>query len=339
MKDGPARVLAALHEAGDVPCSGEDLSNRLGVSRAQIWKHVGLLRGRGYEIEGAPGGGYRLLTTPDRLFSEEIQRGLDTAWLGREVHYFDEVDSTNRVATSLAQDGAAHGTAVVAESQQAGRGRLGRGFFSPPYANLYTSIVLRPQIDTAATPTLLLAAGLAVAEVVAETLGTVDDVEIKWPNDVLLDGLKTSGILMELATEEARVSHAVLGIGVNLNVDPATFPDEFRDRATSLSGHSGQRIDRVAFTRRLYGRLESVLDAHTQGGLPAIRQRFDGFFSMVGRAVSIHQLGGGVLEGTVLGLAESGALQITPEHGETVTVLAGDVSLSPDARAPENAHP
>ncbi len=329
MNDGMARILQALHEADGSPCSGAQLSDTLGVSRAQVWKHVTSLRDRGYRIDGEPGGGYRLLGVPDRLFAEEIQRGLSTVWLGRTLHYFDEIDSTNRMALDLARSGAAHGTAVIAEGQMAGRGRLGRSFHSPPHENLYTSIVLRPELDTAQAPTLLLAAGVAVAEAIVAWLGDAGPVRIKWPNDVLLHGRKTSGILMELGAEEARVSHAILGIGVNLNVDPATFPDDFRERATSLAGFSGRTVDRAAFTRLLYSRLEDVLDAHARGGLAAVRSRFDAFFDMVGRSVKVHQIGDSVLEGTVLGLAESGALQIESSDGECVTVFAGDVSLSP----------
>jgi BirA family biotin operon repressor/biotin-[acetyl-CoA-carboxylase] ligase len=339
MNEATARVLSALHEAGDEPCSGADLSSALGVSRAQIWKHVGVLRERGYRIEGTPGGGYRLTEVPDRLLAEEIGRGLGTRWLGRRLHAFDEIDSTNRVALEMALGGAPHGTTVIAEAQTAGRGRLGRAFHSPPRCNLYASIVLRPEMDTAAAPTLLLAAGVAVAEAVVATLGTRDDVEIKWPNDVLIGGRKTSGILMELGTEEARVRHAVLGIGVNLNVDPATFPAAFRERATSLSARAGRAIDRIAFTRRLFRILEEVLDEHAAGGLAAIRPRFDAFFHMEGRRVTVHEVGGGVLEGEVLGLAGSGALRVEGADGRVTTVLAGDVTLSPPGAPQEEIHP
>jgi BirA family biotin operon repressor/biotin-[acetyl-CoA-carboxylase] ligase len=339
MNEATARVLSALHAAGDEPCSGAELSSALGVSRAQIWKHVGVLRERGYRIEGTPGGGYRLTGVPDRLLAEEIGRALGTRWLGHRIHAFDEVDSTNRVALEMALAGAAHGTAVIAEAQTAGRGRLGRDFHSPPRCNLYASIVLRPEMDTAATPTLLLAAGVAVAETVVATLGTRDDVEIKWPNDVLIGGRKTSGILMELGTEEARVRHAVLGIGVNLNIDPATFPIGFRQRATSLSAHAGQAIDRIAFTQRLFRILEDVLDVHASGGLAAIRPRFDAFFRMEGRRVTVHEVGGGLLEGTVVGLAGSGALRIEGADGGVTTVLAGDVTLSPPRAPQEESHP
>ena len=129
MSAGPVRVLEALRRAGDRPCSGEALSQEYGISRAQVWKDVETLRARGYRIEAEPGGGYRLRGAPDRLYPEEIQHGLATRWLGHAIHYFDETDSTNRVATDLARAGAAHGTTVVAEGQTAGRGRLGRAFF------------------------------------------------------------------------------------------------------------------------------------------------------------------------------------------------------------------
>ena len=244
------------------------------------------------------------------------------------MDYFPEVDSTNRVALEAAIAGAPHGQAVIAEAQTAGRGRLGRPFFSPPYQNLYVSIVLRPRLDTSAAATLLLAAGISVAETVTSLLQSAEGIEIKWPNDVLLDGRKTSGILMELGTEEARLSHAVLGIGVNLNVDPDLFPEEFRARATSLSQFSGARVDRLAFTRLLFESLESTIDAHQEKGWESLVPRFESFFQMTGREVSIQQIGGDALKGTVLGVQHNGALLVQSETGQAVEVLAGDVTLS-----------
>jgi BirA family biotin operon repressor/biotin-[acetyl-CoA-carboxylase] ligase len=335
MPTGAARVLQALHDSGTAPCSGEDLSAQLGVSRAQIWKHVGALRRRGYRIEGAPGDGYRLTEAPDRLYPEEIQRGLLTRRVAREIHYFETTESTNAVAHELAQSGAPDGTAVIAEAQTAGRGRLGRSFHSPPATNLYTSLILRPSLSTAEAPTLILAAGVAVAETVAGFIGDAEDLEIKWPNDVLLCGLKTSGILMELSAEESRISSAILGIGVNLNVARSDLPDEFRHRATSLSTHTGQRVNRVDFARRLYGILEDVLDMHADGGLSAIRPRFDAYFRMAGRQVKVNEIGGGEVAGVATGIAPSGALEIERPDGTMVTVLAGDVTVAKDADSQE----
>jgi len=263
----------------------------------------------------------------DRLAPEAIHAGLRTRWLARPLHWLEQTDSTNRVALDLARQGAGAGTAVVAEGQSAGRGRLGRSFFSPPFQNLYTSIVLRPATTAAEAPALALAAAVAVADVVAALAGDPGAVEIKWPNDVLLGGLKVSGLLMELGSEGSRVSHAVLGIGVNLNVDPALFPEEFRSRATSLAGFLGRRVDRVAFARHLYERLESVLDLCAAHGLAGVLPAFDTHFRMRGRRVRVENLGGQTQEGVALGIGSDGALRLGTAAGET-RVLAGDVTLS-----------
>ena len=323
-------MLEALRRADGGRCSGEILSAAQGVSRAQVWKHIESLRRRGYEIDASPGAGYRLLRSPDRLYPEEILAGLETRWLAREIHYFESVDSTNRVALDLARAGAAHGTSVIAEAQTAGRGRLGRSFFSPPHQNLYTSILLRPSLTTDRAPAWILATASAVAEAVAEAVGDPDGsaVEIKWPNDVLLGGRKTSGILLELGAEATRVSFLVLGIGVNLNVDPAHFPAEFRSLATSLAHHRGEPIDRAHFTRRLYGWLERTLDLCAAGGFEAVRPRFERRFRMAGRAVRVRDAQGAELAGVARGIDEDGALLVETRSGEVARVIAGDVSLA-----------
>jgi BirA family biotin operon repressor/biotin-[acetyl-CoA-carboxylase] ligase len=306
------------------------LSNTLGVSRAQIWKHVERLRGRGYTIDGERGGGYLLTARPDRLYPEEIQAGLTTKWMAREIHYFDETDSTNRVAFDLAREGAAHGTAVVAEGQTSGRGRLGRSFFSPKYLNIYTSIVLRPKIDTSQAPTLIPATGVAVADAIAQTVSDEKHVEIKWPNDVLIGGLKTCGILMEMSAEATQVDFAILGIGVNLNVERSELPDEFRPRATSLRTHVGRPIARAEFARRLYTCLEEVLDTHQAGGFGALRQRYENRFSMRGQQIRVSEMDGSESVGIAHGIAEDGALELDKRsgpEGEIVRVIAGDVTL------------
>lgn len=335
---GPAAVLEALRESDGTALSGEALSSRLGVSRAQVWKHVSALRKRGYEIDGERGDGYRLRGVPDRLYPEELAQGLETRWLGRTIHHLEETDSTNRVAEGLGREGAPQGTAVIAERQTAGRGRLGRSFYSPAHQNLYTSILLRPTGSIAEAPTLILGAAIAVAEAVGEAVGDESAVEIKWPNDVLLRRRKTSGILMETAAEGTRIAYAVLGIGVNLNVDRERFPDEFRAHATSLASELGRPVDRLAFTRSLFRRLEEQLDRHARGGFEAIRPRFETFFRMRGESVGVDEIRGDRLLGVARGIAADGALEIEltegPRRGETTRVMAGDVTLAkPDRDA------
>jgi len=330
VKSGPGRILDSLRRASGQTCSGEAISAELGVSRAQVWKHVETLRHRGYGIHAEPGDGYRLESIPDRLYPDEIHAGLATRWLARTIHYRESTESTNRDAVELARDGAEHGTAVIAEGQTAGRGRLGRSFHSPPYLNLYTSIVLRPRIDTSVAPTWILAAAVAVAETVGEFVPDPGSVAIKWPNDVQLDDLKTSGILMELAAEATQVDYLVLGIGVNLNVDPATFPEEFRARATSLSHHIGRPVDRTEFTRRLYGKLETVFDECSEKGFHAVRPRFDAKFTMQGRPVRVMQQDGDARDGIALGIDANGALRLRTASGDEVPILAGDVTIAKD---------
>jgi BirA family biotin operon repressor/biotin-[acetyl-CoA-carboxylase] ligase len=321
-------VLELLRHAAGRPCSGEALSAELGVSRNQVWKHVEALRGHGYGIDGEPGGGYRLVSAPDRLFAEEILPRLATRWLARELQWLDVTDSTNRVAAEWARAGAPHGATVVAESQTAGRGRLGRSFFSPAYQNLYTSSVLRPLLPVTAAPTVILAAAIAVAETVAESVPDPAAVEIKWPNDVLLGGLKTSGILMEMHAEAARVDFLVLGIGVNLNVERDRFPEAFRASATSLGAFLGRPVPRADFAARLYGTLERVLDLHAQGGFASLRDRFEARFRMRGRRVRVLEIDGASQEGRVLGIDDGGALLLADDSGATLRVVAGDVTLA-----------
>ncbi len=332
MKEATARVLEALRRAGARALSGEELSAQLGVSRAQIWKHVEALRGLGYGIEGTAGDGYRIVAAPDRLYAEEIQPRLHTRWLARRFEWLETTDSTNRVATELARGGAPHGTTVVAEGQTAGRGRLGRSFYSPPGLNLYSSTVLRPSLDTARAPTTILAAAVAVADTIAHTVGDDAAIAIKWPNDVLLGGRKTSGILMEMGAEATQVRFLVLGIGINLNVSRESFPDEFRALATSLSSHLGRPIDRVAFAARLYDTLEAVLDLHADGGFEALRPRFEARFHMRGRRVrvldGVGEAPAAVLEGRAVGIDGDGALWIERDDGTRERVVAGDVTIA-----------
>jgi BirA family biotin operon repressor/biotin-[acetyl-CoA-carboxylase] ligase len=158
-------------------------------------------------------------------------------------------------------------------------------------------------------------------------------VAIKWPNDVLLDGRKTCGILMELAAEATRVGFLVLGIGVNLNVDPASFPEEFRERATSLAAVRGAPVDRLAFTRRLYGTLENVLDLHAERGFEALRPRFEAFFRMAGKPVVVAEADGTTRRGVARGVDHDGALLLDAGAGPPRRVLAGDVTVLEGGRA------
>ncbi len=315
------RIVSWLRAAGG-PLSGEELARRLGCSRAAVWKRVAALRGQGYRIDGRRAGGYTLAAAPDRLAPAELAPHLAGTW--RQVHWFADVDSTQRAARDLARGGAPEGTVVIAERQSAGRGRLGRQWHSPPGLNLYCSVVLRPALAPAAVPQLALVAGVAVAAAVAEETGCHP--ALKWPNDVLLEGRKVAGVLTEMDAEVERVHHVIAGIGVNLNAPLGSFPRALRPKASSLLAVTGSRVDRAAFTGRLLAALEARYGRYLAVGFPSVRTEWESYSRMTGTAVRVASPGGEV-GGTVLGLDDDGALRLRRDDGQIVRVVAGEVTM------------
>ncbi len=191
-------ILATLKKAGGGYISGQAISEQLGVSRTAIWKHIGALRKAGYVVEGHPKKGYRLTTLKERPFNAlEVTLDIPTEFIGKEVLFFDELESTNGKASALAREGAVEGTVVIAESQSKGRGRMARTWHSPAGTNIYTSVILRPKLPPQAIRTITLATGIALAEAIEDTTGAAPS--LKWPNDVLINGKKVAGILTEMS--------------------------------------------------------------------------------------------------------------------------------------------
>jgi BirA family biotin operon repressor/biotin-[acetyl-CoA-carboxylase] ligase len=314
------RILAWLR-AATAPLSGEELAARLGISRAAVFKHVEALRQRGYAIDAAHAHGYVLAGTPDRLDATELGPHLHGTW--RRVEWHAEVDSTQEVARALARAGAEEGTIVVAETQTAGRGRLGRTWHSPPGTNLYCSVLLRPALAPATVPQLALVAGLAVAEAI-EALGLRP--ALKWPNDVLLDGRKAVGILTEMEAELERVRVVIVGIGVNVNATAEEFPPYLHDRATSLALVAGHPIDRIRFAGGLLTSLEGYYRRFLDGGFAPLREAWERRSALAGRRVTVRANDVEVA-GKVAGIDEDGALRLVDGTGAVRRVVAGEVTL------------
>jgi BirA family biotin operon repressor/biotin-[acetyl-CoA-carboxylase] ligase len=250
-----------------------------------------------------------------------------TAWIGRRLDLYRELDSTNLLAEDLAARGVPEGSLVVADGQTRGRGRLGRSFFSPPGTGLYLSLLLRPRIPAARAPEHVFAAAVAVAATARELLPASQQIEIKWPNDVLVAGRKLSGINLPAHFEDGRICWLVLGIGVNVNLAAHELPPELREIATSLRIAGGERVDRVAFAEALLARLEREIDLIRADRFSQVLEAWRDFFRMQGARVRVG--GPGVaheIEGTVRGIEGSGALLV--ESGHTLErVIAGDVTL------------
>lgn len=313
-------ILSFLAEGGDEFVSGAALSDKLGLSRTAVWKHVERLRELGYRIDAQPARGYRLVEVPDRLTALELLPLLATRELGRTVHHYESTESTNRVAFELAQDGAFHGEVVIAEGQTAGKGRRGRSWSSPPGKNLYCSVILRPEIPPARAPELTLVAAVALAETLREAGG---DAGIKWPNDVQLGGRKVAGILTELSADVERVQFVVVGLGVNLNATADDFPAELADVATSLKLARGTEVPRALFTAALLTRLEQWLDTWAEQGFAPVRAAWKKLSTILGHEVLVRSEQK-ELRGIAEDIDEGGALLL--RVGDTVErVLAGDV--------------
>lgn len=225
-------IVELLKEAASGYVSGGELGRRFCISRTAIWKHIEELRQEGYSIEASSRKGYRLLPTDDKLNSYEITRELGTMTVGREVQFFDTIDSTNNHAKKLAFGGCVDGMSVIAGQQMSGRGRLGREWVSPPDKGIYISIVLRPDIAPAQTQILTLVTAVATVKAISKVTGVQPG--IKWPNDLVIDGKKVCGILLEMSSEADRVNYIVIGIGINYSQNAEEFPPELSNRAISL---------------------------------------------------------------------------------------------------------
>jgi BirA family biotin operon repressor/biotin-[acetyl-CoA-carboxylase] ligase len=250
-----------------------------------------------------------------------------TRWLGQRVEFFRSVDSTNRVAEELADEGAPEGTLVLADAQTAGRGRLGRSFFSPAGRSVYLSVLLRPTVEPDAVHHNVFAAALAVAETVRSHIPAEREVAIKWPNDVQIDGRKVSGINLPVQLDGGGVRSAILGVGVNVNVAEEEFPPELQPIATSVRIARGGPTDRVAFAEALIERLEEELDRLREQGFRPLLDAWGKFFRMRGARVRVS--GPGVareIDGIVEGVDPEGALLLRTDRG-VERVLAGDVTL------------
>ena len=226
-------VLQALRSCSGQYISGEELSTQLNVSRTSIWKAIKALREEGHTIEDATNNGYMLIHNNRRLTESEIRQGLSENNRNIEIHVYDSVTSTNSEAKRLALEGAADGTLVVSGQQTAGRGRLGRSFYSPK-EGIYLSVIIRPRFDVSKSVLITCAAAVAVAESVKEIAGK--DARIKWVNDVYVDDRKVCGILTEGITdfESGQIEAVIIGIGVNTDV--SNFPDDLKRIAGAVDG-------------------------------------------------------------------------------------------------------
>jgi len=299
------QILKALRDYGDY-ISGEILSEQLGISRVSIWKHVRSLKEDGYVIE-ASARGYRLVSSPDLMLPYEFP-GLE-----ERIHYFPEIGSTMDVAIKLARKGAREGTIVIAEAQAHGRGRLSREWLSPK-GGIYFTLILRPRISPAYAPRINLMASVAVAATIRKLFGL--NAELKWPNDVLIEGRKVCGILAEMDAEMDVVNFVNVGIGINAN----TSVLQFAKTATSLKDVLGREISRKEFLSVLFREIEQQQALLMEADLIKEWKELSGTLNKYVMILSP----GEVIVGRAIDIDATGALIVKERNGSLKKALAGD---------------
>jgi BirA family biotin operon repressor/biotin-[acetyl-CoA-carboxylase] ligase len=319
-----ARIVEALAKAGGY-VSGEELGAALGAGRNAVWKQVQRLRAVGYQIEGTSRKGYRLLSVPDTPFPWAVTSGLRTRELGRTVVYEPVTPSTNDLARMLARQGAPHGLLVVADAQTAGRGRRGNAWVSPPGAGLWFSLVLRPRLTPQDAPCLALVVAVAVAQAITVVTGL--PARVKWPNDVVLADRKVSGVLVEMSAEAELIHHLIVGVGVNVDLDPADFPPDLQQSATSLSAASGRPVARVRLLQEILLQWENRYHRYLQQGAGPGLAEARALSATLGRTVRILSDGETAVEGMATAIGEDGALWVRDAFGVERAFYAGEVSV------------
>lgn len=320
--DNLGEVLRYLRES-DGFISGDRISGRLGVSRTAVWKYMNQLERYGYNIDKSKGKGYHLAGTPDRLYGWEIDRYRKTDVIGRRIIHRDKIDSTNSLAFKQALAGEPEGTCVVAESQEKGKGRLGRKWSSPAGKNIYFSVILRPAIHPSTVYPITFLSSLAVSDTIGELTGL--EASLKWPNDVLLHDRKISGTLLELSTEADMVRFVIIGIGLNVNLEPKDMDQEIKARATSLSMAAKKTFERPRVCGILMSNLERYYNLFREDGEMAICDIWEEKARIRGKRLEINQMGESY-KGIARGIDRDGAILLDID-GKIKKIIAGDVNF------------
>ncbi|MBR3103057.1 MAG: biotin--[Lachnospiraceae bacterium] len=318
-----AEILRAIRNSQE-HISGQELCERFGVSRTAVWKVIKQLQAEGYDIEAVTNKGYKLLSYPDLISACELMSRVNTEWAGRKVYFRRELTSTNEYAKIVAEEGAVHGALVVADKQNAGRGRRGRVWVSPAGQNIYMSLLLRPDFPSNNASMLTLLMAVSVAEVLHH-LHPELPVGIKWPNDVLIGDKKVCGILTEMDAEPDYIHNVIVGVGINVN--QTEFDEELQKTATSLKLEKGMSVDRAQIILGVMDYFEYYY------GLFAEHQDVSDFVNiydsyLVNRGREVRVLDPkGEFTGVAEGINDRGELIVNLPGGGATTVSSGEVSV------------
>lgn len=303
--------------------SGQTLSDQLNISRSAVWKHINQLKKDGYHIEGITNKGYKIISFPNKISENTISWGLETDWIGKKIIHKQSIPSTQKLAHELAINGATHGTIVIADEQTEGRGRINKPFHSKAEQGIWMSLILRPNLLPYLAPQLT----LLTATVLADVMDKSTDLEpqIKWPNDILIDGKKISGILTEMQAEQDQILYVIIGIGINVNQEASDFPDSLQSHVTSLKMETGEHWQLVPFIQTLLQTFEKKFNQFMQDGFDLVKTNWENYGFKINEQLEI-KTGRETWQGLFLGIAEDGALLIERDSGKIEKVYSGEIS-------------
>lgn len=326
MKNGyKLEVLFALKKE-DRFVSGEELCKELNISRTTVWKIIRELREEGYQIEAVTNKGYHLIDSPDQVTEKEILPCLSTRWLGRQIVYLSSTPSTNTKAKELAEEDESHGLLVITDDQTSGKGRRGRSWCGKPAEAIAMSFVLKPKLPPKQMSMLTLVAALAVSRAIEEVTGLEND--IKWPNDIVIQGRKICGILTEMSTQEDYVNHVVVGIGINVHT--REFPDEIANLAGSLDLYTEKPVVRASLVAKILDEFEKLYEEFEQvGNLSFMKEEYESRLVTRGENDQVRIIRNQTEEriGNARGINDEGELVVCWEDGQMEPVMSGEVSV------------
>jgi len=317
-------ILKLLRET-DGYVSGQQISGQFGVSRTAVWKVIRQLQDDGYQVEAVRNKGYHIVDSPDVMTKEELASLMKTRWAGRNILYYDVTDSTNLRIKQAGDEGAPHGTLAVADRQTAGRGRRGRTWESLAGSSIYMSILLRPEIAPNKASMLTLVMALNVVEGIQECIGNDRDIQIKWPNDIIINGKKLAGILTEMSSQIDYINHVTVGVGINVNT--TDFPEEIAQTATSLRIECGHTVKRAPLIAAVMERLEENYETFLETeDLSGLLDRYNALLVNCDRDVQI--IGAKeTYQAHAIGIDHTGELIVRREDGSIEKINAGEVSV------------
>lgn len=316
------RIILLIRTKPNAKFKLEQLAKKLKVTPQQMNSAVKVIKEWGYKIN-LNKLEVSFQSAPDILSATEISYELKNKLIGRQIHSFNSVKSTNIVANQLADKGAPEGTIVTAEKQTLGKGRLGRSWHSPEKVGIYLSIILRPKFSPDKAPGLSVMSALAVAEALSRYCA--DSVQIKWPNDVLINGRKVAGVLTELDAEKNKINHVVVGIGINVNQTKKDFPKTIGQTATSVGIESSELINRVDLLKSTLRVFEKEYRGYQKNQLSSSLKRIRKFSSLINKDISVKS-GSEVISGKAVDIDKSGSLIILNDSGRKV-ISSGEVTV------------